>query len=457
MVIIFALLAPVLLGAVGLAVDYATWTMQRATLQRAADAAALAVASDMQVSGTNTQRMQSLADAYVKSNVKLQRGDGEVHVTVAPVARERPGGPFVPAGQVAGRGPTAVTIMLTQRKYAIMSRLVTPQLTDNSVSATAEAVGTTRLCVVALDPSDDRSMRLAGDSEIDARGCAVYALSANAKAIVSSSGTLLAAATTCTVGGYTGHPSSFKPLPVTGCRVIKDPLADRPAPDAGPCRETNLRLRRGSHTLYPGTYCGGILVDVGATVVMAPGIYVIKDGSLVVGPPEQIFVTYEMCDQPTGATTLPQCKAEVRIENIGSLKGDGVGIYFTGDPQKGLSSISRPMLFLPASVVELTAPRTGPMAGMLLFEDRQSPAGRVFDILSDSARRLVGTIYLPRGTFSVRANQVVADQSEYTAIVANKIYLNRRPRLTLNTRYSDTDVPVPNGLGPTSSAVGLAK
>ncbi len=62
-VIVFALLAPVLLGMVGLAVDYATWTMQRATLQQAADAASLAVVSDMQVSGANTQRMQSLADA----------------------------------------------------------------------------------------------------------------------------------------------------------------------------------------------------------------------------------------------------------------------------------------------------------------------------------------------------------------------------------------------------------
>ncbi|KMO21834.1 hypothetical protein SQ03_02425 [Methylobacterium platani JCM 14648] len=455
-VIVFALLAPVLLGMVGLAVDYATWTMQRATLQQAADAASLAVVSDMQVSGANTQRMQSLADAYVKSNVKLQRGDGAVSVSLTPVVRERPGGSFVPAGQTGGRAPTGVTVTLSQRKYAIMSRLVTPQLTDNRVSATAEAVGTTRLCVVALEPSTDRSVRLAGESQIDARGCAVYALSTSARAIVSSSATLLASGTTCAVGGYTGNSRSFAPLPVTGCPVIKDPLADRPKPDVGPCTNNRLWLRRGNHTLYPGTYCGGLVIDTGAVVTMTPGIYIIKDGPLIVGPPEEIAVTFEVCDQPVSAEMLPTCKVAVRVERIGSLKGDGVGIYFTGDPRRGVVSSSRPLLLLPSSVVELTAPRTGPMAGLLLFEDRDSPSGRVFDILSDSARRLVGTIYLPRGTFSVRANQVVADQSEYTAIVANKIYLSHRPRLTLNTRYTDTDVPVPNGLGPTTTQIGLA-
>ncbi|MEE8629194.1 MULTISPECIES: hypothetical protein [Methylobacterium] len=115
------------------------------------------------------------------------------------------------------------------------------------------------------------------------------------------------------------------------------------------------------------------------------------------------------------------------------------------------------MVFLPRSLVELTAPRTGDMAGLLFFEDRRSPDGRNFDILSDGARRLVGTVYLPRGTFSVRAMQVVADQSEYTAIVAHRIALSRQPRLVVNARYGDTDVPVPPGIGPKSGQVGLAR
>ncbi|MGF3027425.1 hypothetical protein ACQVP2_32040 [Methylobacterium aquaticum] len=96
------------------------------------------------------------------------------------------------------------------------------------------------------------------------------------------------------------------------------------------------------------------------------------------------------------------------------------------------------------------------MAGIILFEDRSNPEGQRYYIMSDSARRLVGTIYLSRGDFWVRSRQVVADQSEYTAIVANKIFLDKEPRLVINTRYGATDVPVPKGLGPTSGVIGLA-
>ncbi len=121
--LLVALLAPVLFGLIGVAVDYGTWTLQLATLQRAADAAALAVVSDMQVSGADARRMQSLAEAYMKGGVKLRFGDGPVAVATKPVTRERPGGPFVEAGGRTGRAPTGVTVTLTQRKSAIMSRL----------------------------------------------------------------------------------------------------------------------------------------------------------------------------------------------------------------------------------------------------------------------------------------------------------------------------------------------
>lgn len=453
--VIFALIIPVILGAVGLAVDYATWTLQRATLQQAADAAALVVVTDMQVSGANVQRMQSLADAYVKTNVKLQRGDGEVHITVVPVTRERAGGRFVPAERSNGRMPNAVTVTLSQRKFAIMSRLVTPHLTDISLSATAETIGSTKLCIVALAPTGKDALSLKSRARIEANDCAVYSLSSDARGLEGSGFSHIQSATTCTVGGFRGQPANFQPLPVTGCPAIKDPLAERPAPPVGACdpNKANVRLRGGSHTLKPGTYCGGISIEHGAEVRLEPGIYVIKDGPLIVGPPEQQAMTDQTCDSSPGES---RCRTALSIRTVGSLKGDGVGIYFTGNYRMSQFPSTGPLLLLPNSVVELTAPRDGPMAGIILFEDRSNQGGQRYYIMSDSARRLVGTIYLPRGAFWVKSRQVVADQSEYTAIVANTIYLDKEPRLVINARYGATDVPVPKGLGPTSGAVGLA-
>jgi hypothetical protein len=105
----------------------------------------------------------------------------------------------------------------------------------------------------------------------------------------------------------------------------------------------------------------------------------------------------------------------------------------------------------------MTAPKTGEMAGLLLREDPAAPAERRFEVVSDSARRLVGTIYLPRGVFSVSANQLVADKSEYTAIITKRMELFQAPNLVLNTRYFDTDVPVPEGVGPNSGRTRLTR
>jgi hypothetical protein len=77
--------------------------------------------------------------------------------------------------------------------------------------------------------------------------------------------------------------------------------------------------------------------------------------------------------------------------------------------------------------------------------------------MSNNARKLVGTIYLSKGTFSVNSTQTVADQSEYTAIIVNKLDLAQAPRLVINTNYFSTDVPVPNGIGPYNSVVSLTR
>ena len=72
-----------------------------------------------------------------------------------------------------------------------------------------------------------------------------------------------------------------------------------------------------------------------------------------------------------------------------------------------------------------------------------------------NARRLVGTIYLPNGRFLADASGAVADESEYTAIVARRIELNSDVRLVLNADYDLTPVPVPGGIKGAGAIVML--
>jgi len=56
---------------------------------------------------------------------------------------------------------------------------------------------------------------------------------------------------------------------------------------------------------------------------------------------------------------------------------------------------------------------------------------------------------------SVASLTPVADESAYTAIVAKKFSMTGSPTLVLNTDYAATDIPTPDGIGPTGGQVYL--
>jgi len=156
----------------------------------------------------------------------------------------------------------------------------------------------------------------------------------------------------------------------------------------------------------------------GAQVFLNPGIYIIKDGPLI-------------------------------ISGNAALVGENVGFYITGSKAK--------IKFTPDSSISLTAPKDGPLAGLLMFEDASRRTAATHYIQSDDARVLLGTIYLPASNLVVDANSPVADQSAYTAIVALSLKLYNGPHLILNTNYGATDIPVPQNIKGIGNIVTLNK
>jgi hypothetical protein len=266
-------------------------------------------------------------------------------------------------------------------------------------------------------------------ARVTAPDCATQANSKHEKGLRAKAPSLLVSSYTCSAGGYEGLGSAFLPLPETDCPVLDDPLAMRDPPSVGGCDETDMEIKEGSHTIQPGHYCGGLKIEKKAQVTAAPGIYVISGGKL-------------------------------EVKGHASLKGEYVSFYFADNDAK--------FEFKDEAVVELTAPNDGPLAGILFFEDRGAKAGRDFRISSDSVRKLIGTIYLPRGIFKASATEpdelpvpgapleIIAAASTYTVIVANVIELNG-VNLVINADYGASDVPVPAGLGPNSAQVQLSE
>ncbi len=150
------------------------------------------------------------------------------------------------------------------------------------------------------------------------------------------------------------------------------------------------------------------------------------------------------------------------VDGSASLKGTNVAIYMKG--------ANANLTFATASTIALTAPKTGPLAGILIFDDpsgiaaperpakhdKPGKAAREHSILSDDARVLLGTIYMPKGRLIIDATRPVADRSAYTVMVVQQLDLYEGPNLFLNTDYSASDIPVPKGVGPYGAKVILA-
>ena len=228
---------------------------------------------------------------------------------------------------------------------------------------------------------------------------------------------------TCSAGGVEGAVTNFSPFPVMDCPAYPDPLAQRQPPSVGACDYVDFEVGSPNdnatdvvYNIAPGVYCGGLKILKHAKVYFDPGIYVIKDGPLEVG-------------------------------KFSRLDGELVGFYLLGD--------AATFRFEKEAAITMTAPKDGPLAGIMFFEDRSAPLDRVHKIESDDARRFLGTFYLSRGVLEVNTQKPVADSSAYTAIVARRLVLKGKPSLVLNADYAATDIPVPDGVGPVGDTISL--
>src|SRR5206468_4286371 len=166
-----------------------------------------------------------------------------------------------------------------------------------AVSATAKLSGSMPLCLLALDPKAPATVSLQASAMMTATGCMVYSDSTNAAGLQAKDSATLTAGLICTAGGRARTSgATLTPAPVTDCPQMADPLKSRTPPSDTTCRFNNTVV---SGVVQPGVYCKGLKITSGAHVTLASGVYVIKDGPLV-------------------------------VEKGGVLTGAQVGIYLTG-------------------------------------------------------------------------------------------------------------------------------
>jgi Flp pilus assembly protein TadG len=386
--VISAVLMPVLVGLVGLGTDYGVWLGVSQRMQAAADAAAFSAATLLTNNSGGDATTQ--ADA-IASSFGFTDGLNGVTVTV----NKPPGsGPHI-----ATAGAVEVIIQQPQRRF--FSAMIFP----GSVAVAARSValsGNNGLgCVLSLNPTASGAITLQGTSDVTLGGCTLYDNSSSGSALTVGGSATLSALAVDVVGGISGKSSITASNGVTtSASSMADPYSSASYDPYSGCTYNNYTAKN-TVTLSPGVFCNGLSLNAGANVTLQPGTYYIDRGGLSVNG---------------GAT----------------LTGDGVTLVFTSSTGNNYANAT----INGGATVNLTAPTTGPTAGIVIFGDRNMSEGTSFKFNGGASQVFSGAIYVPEAAaqFAGGANTSKA----CTQLVANTITFTGNANFAINCSGSGT-------------------
>ncbi len=294
-----------------------------------------------------------------------------------------------------------VTASLTGQKGNAIPSFLGVVLGRDQFDVSTTAIATTSpgspACITALDPNGSKALWLDSNAEIQVNGCEIVVNSNHGRALYAESNSaILDAERVCVVGGtFTSENSTINPAPENGCPPVVDPFAHLTEPLYGGCDYNNLTFEEENTTLSPGVYCGGLRIRSNSNVTFNPGIYIIKNGKLV-------------------------------IEQNSTASGVGVGFFLTGGSGR--------LEFTSNAIVDFTAPSSGPLEGVVFFQDRNY--GGTHKIESNNVSDLLGAIYLPEGNLELNSNGAISPMGGCTRIIAHRILFEQNSTLNLDADFS---------------------
>ena len=374
-IILVALLMPVLVGFVGLGTDLTLWFYTHQAMQSAAESAAVSAAT---AAKNLTSEANGVTAAYGFTN-----GVDNVTVTV-----NKP-----PQSGTHTATSNAVEVVVNQLK----TPMFTAVWSSNPFPITARAVavgGGGYGCMLALNRTLSGAVTVQGSARVTLRNCSLYDDSGSSTALTMGGSATLSALTISVVGATSGNGISATNGISTGVAPAADPYASMSYPSFAGCDQHNFKANK-STTIDPGVYCGGIDVTAGATLTLNPGIYYLDQGDL----------------KAVGNATIT---------------GTGVTIVFTSSTSSNFATAS----ISSNAIINLTAPTSGPTAGIVLFGDRNMPVGTSFNLSGGGTQTFGGAIYLPKGALQFTGG--FDSGSGCTQIVADTISFAGNSTVTLD-------------------------
>lgn len=402
------------LGAAALAADYARAITSRQLLASAADVAVLAAVTGL----PDEAAARQIALNYVEKNLPsdkfgkaLTAQDIEFGTWDAECGEFRPlsGAGGQSDGQNAsscqfaasnfGAAPTAVRLT-TRMSPANGNQLDTLFAwvfgrDSMEVSASAVAARGGPPCLLALNPTKQHALKIHGGADLQTIGCGIQVNSTAKEALDVTGGADLTTENIC-VGGTAKHKGGGSgPEPNEYCPGMADPMAGLETPEVGPCDHNGASYKGSTVTLNPGVYCGGLDINKGSDITFSPGLYVIQDDPLMV--------------------------------EKSSISGSEVTFFLTGN--------GAVFKFKNDSSIDLTAPTSGPMEGVLFFQDPAS--GGKHDWNGKATTSLRGVVYFPSGELESDSENAIAPEGSCLVLIADTIEFGGKGGVSIDITHSN--------------------
>lgn len=345
----------VLLGFVSLAVEFGMLLHDARVAQSAADSSALGAASAI---ATGRPADPVLEGRAIAATYGFSDGESGTTVTF-----NRP----PTSGSYAGNDAALEAIVRQPKTLPLASLFYAgPYAVTGRAVALVAAAGT--YCVLALEAAANNAVSGGNGTDVTLSECGLAVNSSSTRAVNLQSGAVVRASRVTIVGGYrltSGAQLLATDGIQTGAAATADPYTAFTIPAYSGCTYNSYRTpNRRVETLNPGVFCNGMDIRGNAVIALNAGVYIIDRGNLSVGG---------------GAT----------------LTGSGVTIILTSSTGGAYGTAT----FAARSTVSLSAPATGPTAGVVLAQDRLAPTSGTNTLASDR-QTLNGAVYFPRQTIA---------------------------------------------------------
>jgi hypothetical protein len=283
--------------------------------------------------------------------------DASVLATVSPDGYD--GDPYAVGVHIEKPGALFFTSLFLSKPIAIRA------------DATATVTETKDFCVYGLGSKDPSGIELKPNSAVEAE-CQMATNAEGSSAVTADSSASLKAARLLSFGGIAGGGATGSSNARPYALKQKDPMRDLDMPEIPSTGCPNITFNQDVNgaNVQPG--CFGNLT-INGRVTLQPGNYVLNRGSLLIGP-------------------------------NASLTCDGCSIFLTtDDPGEDNRSVGR-VKIEPGAAVDLTAPRDGDYAGVLMYQDRrasQDDSEQESSIAASNGSKLNGILYFPSRPLTV--------------------------------------------------------